>query len=198
MLMLFPWPAPKSSTARMPSAVPSPSSGRRASPALPPVISSAPWASAGRASTTRSATSDASSSPRCAPTTPTASPPSRGSCAQAPRRWQPSSASSSTSPRCARRRALHADSADAAALERAIDEGAQTLGGLDVLVNNAGILIFGPVDTFSLEDFDKMLAINVRGVFVAAKAAARHLPQGGKILVVGSNTAERAMLAGAG
>ena len=92
--------------------------------------------------------------------------------------------------------ALHADSADAAALERAIDEGAQTLGGLDVLVNNAGILIFGPVDTFSLEDFDKMLAINVRGVFVAAKAAARHLPQGGKILVVGSNTAERAMLPG--
>jgi len=65
-----------------------------------------------------------------------------------------------------------------------------------VLVNNAGILIFGPVDTFSLEDFDKILAINVRGVFVAAKAAARHLPQGGKILVVGSNTAERAMLAG--
>ncbi len=92
--------------------------------------------------------------------------------------------------------ALHADSADAAALERAIDEGAQTLGGLDVLVNNAGILIFGPVDTFSLEDFDKMLAINVRGVFVAAKAAARHLPQGGKILVVGSNTAERAMAPG--
>src|SRR5260370_20496551 len=94
--------------------------------------------------------------------------------------------------------ALRADSADAAALERAIDEGAQTLGGLDVLVNNAGILLFGPVDTFSLEDFDKMLAINVRGVFVAAKAAARHLPQGGKILVVGSNTAERAMAPGSG
>src|SRR5258708_15285815 len=90
--------------------------------------------------------------------------------------------------------ALHADSADAAALERAIDEGAQTLGGLDVLVINAGILIFGPVDTFSLEDFDKILAINVRGVFVAAKVAARHLPQGGKILVVGSNTAEPAIL----
>src|SRR5260370_37774316 len=84
--------------------------------------------------------------------------------------------------------ALHADSADAAALERAIDEGARTLGGLDGLVNNAGILIFGPVDTFSLEDFDKMLAINVRGVLVAAKAAARHLPQGGTILVVRSNT----------
>jgi 3-oxoacyl-[acyl-carrier protein] reductase len=46
--------------------------------------------------------------------------------------------------------ALHADSADAAALERAIDEGAQNLGGLDVLVNNAGILIVGPVDTFTV------------------------------------------------
>src|SRR5260221_13137801 len=49
--------------------------------------------------------------------------------------------------------ALHADSADAAALERAIDEGAQTLGGRDVLVINPGILIFGPADTFSPEDF---------------------------------------------
>src|SRR5260370_32240285 len=84
--------------------------------------------------------------------------------------------------------ALHADSADAAALERAIDEGAQTLGGLDVLGNNAGILIFGPADTGSLEDFDKILAINARGVFAAPKTAARHLPPGGTLPVVRANT----------
>lgn len=92
--------------------------------------------------------------------------------------------------------ALQADSADASALEGAIAEAARALGGLDVLVNNAGILIFGNVDEYSLEDFDRMLAVNVRGVFVAAKAAANHLSRGGKIFVIGSNTAERAMLAG--
>ncbi|WP_437982832.1 SDR family oxidoreductase [Sorangium sp. So ce117] len=92
--------------------------------------------------------------------------------------------------------ALQADSADASALERAIAEGARALGGLDVLVNNAGILIFGNADEYRLEDFDRMLAVNVRGVFVAAKAAAKHLSRGGKIVVIGSNIAERAMLAG--
>ncbi|WP_437905499.1 SDR family oxidoreductase [Sorangium sp. So ce327] len=92
--------------------------------------------------------------------------------------------------------ALQADSADASALERAIAEGARVLGGLDVLVNNAGILIFGNADEYRLEDFDRMLAVNVRGVFVAAKAAANHLSRGGKIVVIGSNIAERAMLAG--
>ena len=92
--------------------------------------------------------------------------------------------------------ALHADSADAGALEDAITEAVKTLGGLDLLVNNAGILIMGNAQEFRLEDFDRMLAINVRGVFVAVKAAARHLPRGGKILVVGSNTSERAMAPG--
>src|SRR5260370_24373552 len=42
-----------------------------------------------------------------------------------------------------------------------------------------------------------MIAVNVRGVFVAAKAAARHLPPGGKMIVIGSNTARRAMVPGA-
>jgi len=92
--------------------------------------------------------------------------------------------------------ALHADSADASALEGAINEGVKALGGLDILVNSAGILIFGNVDDYPIDDFDRMLAINVRGVFVAARAAARHLPRGGKILVIGSNTAERGLLAG--
>jgi 3-oxoacyl-[acyl-carrier protein] reductase len=90
--------------------------------------------------------------------------------------------------------ALQADRADA--VEHAITEGVKALGGLDVLVNNAGILILGSVDDYRLEDFDKMLAVNVRGVFVAARAAARHLPRGGKILVIGSNAAERAMAVG--
>jgi 3-oxoacyl-[acyl-carrier protein] reductase len=93
--------------------------------------------------------------------------------------------------------ALHADSADAKALDVAVDRAAEALGGLDILVNNAGILIHGNVADYSLADFDKMIAVNVRGVFVAAKAAARHLPPGGKMIVIGSNTARRAMVPGA-
>ncbi|WP_338111481.1 SDR family NAD(P)-dependent oxidoreductase [Sorangium cellulosum] len=58
--------------------------------------------------------------------------------------------------------ALQADSADAIALERAIAEGAAALGGFDVLVNNAGVLIFGNADEYRLEDFDRMLSVNSR------------------------------------
>src|SRR5258707_4212721 len=96
-----------------------------------------------------------------------------------------------------RETALHADSADAKALDGAVDRAAEALGGLDILVNNAGILVSGNVADYSLADFDKMIAVNVRGVFVAAKAAARHLPPGGKMIVIGSNTARRAFVPGA-
>jgi 3-oxoacyl-[acyl-carrier protein] reductase len=92
--------------------------------------------------------------------------------------------------------AIEADSSDAAALEHAIDQSVKRLGGLDLLVNNAGILRTGNVADFSLADFDQMIAVNVRGVFITAKAAARYLPRGGKLLVIGSNTAGRAVQAG--
>jgi 3-oxoacyl-[acyl-carrier protein] reductase len=69
-------------------------------------------------------------------------------------------------------------------------------GRLDILVVNAGILIRGAVDTFALEDFDRMLATNVRGVFVAIQASARHLADGGRIITIGSNTAVRTAFPG--
>ena len=92
--------------------------------------------------------------------------------------------------------AIHADASDAAALTRAIDSVAERFGRLDILVNSAGVLFLGPVDQFSLEDFDKTIAVNVRAVFVAAKAAAVHMRDGGRIINIGSTNAQRMPFAG--
>jgi 3-oxoacyl-[acyl-carrier protein] reductase len=87
--------------------------------------------------------------------------------------------------------ALKADATDAGALTRAIDTVAERFGRLDILVNSAGVLVLGPIDQFSLEDFDKTMAVNVRGVFVAAKAAAAHMREGGRIINISSTNAQR-------
>ncbi|WEL56944.1 3-oxoacyl-ACP reductase FabG [Pseudomonas kermanshahensis] len=92
--------------------------------------------------------------------------------------------------------ALRADSADAAAVQLAVDDTAKAFGGLDILVNNAGVLTVAPIAEFDLGDFDRMLAVNVRSVFVASQAAVRHMGQGGRIINIGSTNAERMPFAG--
>ncbi|WP_342249743.1 SDR family oxidoreductase [Sphingomonas sp. OTU376] len=87
--------------------------------------------------------------------------------------------------------AIQADSADPAAIRSAVEQAVAHFGGLDTVVVNAGILRLGPVDTVSLEELDQMIAINIRGVFLAIQAAAAHLPEGGRIITIGSNTAVR-------
>jgi len=87
--------------------------------------------------------------------------------------------------------AIQADNADAEAVQAAVTQTAKDFGRLDILVNNAGILLMGTIDTFSLEDFDRMIAVNVRPVFVGAQAAGRHMREGGRIIVIGSVTAHR-------
>jgi 3-oxoacyl-[acyl-carrier protein] reductase len=94
--------------------------------------------------------------------------------------------------------AIQADSADAAALTAAVDRAALELGGLDILVNNAGVFLMGSVDTFSLVDFDRTIAVNVRAVFVATQAALRHVKTGGRIINIGSCNADRMPVAGGG
>ncbi|MEL7937505.1 3-oxoacyl-ACP reductase family protein [Pseudomonas delhiensis] len=94
--------------------------------------------------------------------------------------------------------AIQADSADADSLKAAIERAAAHFGRLDILVNNAGVLAVAPLDEFTLEDFDRTLAVNVRSVFVATQAAARHMGEGGRIITIGSTNAERMPFAGGG
>ncbi|WP_406641351.1 3-oxoacyl-ACP reductase family protein [Pseudomonas californiensis] len=92
--------------------------------------------------------------------------------------------------------AIRADSADEKALRQAIQTAAQTFGRLDILVNNAGVLAIAPLNEFTMEDFDRTLAINVRSVFIACQEAARHMEEGGRIINIGSTNADRMPFAG--
>jgi len=96
-----------------------------------------------------------------------------------------------------RAQAYQADAADTAALTQAIDDVAREFGRIDILVSNAGILRLGSVEELSLEDFDQTLAVNVRAVFVAAKAALPYMGEGGRIINIGSVNADRVPFPGA-
>jgi 3-oxoacyl-[acyl-carrier protein] reductase len=91
---------------------------------------------------------------------------------------------------------IKADSASAEDVGAAVDQVAKELGELDIFVNNAGILIRGTIDRYSLEDFDRMLAINVRAAFVGIQAASEHMKGGGRIILIGSITAVRTAFPG--
>jgi 3-oxoacyl-[acyl-carrier protein] reductase len=93
--------------------------------------------------------------------------------------------------------ALKADSASANELRAAVADARESLGRLDIFVSNAGILSMGTIETYGLEDFDRMVAINVRGAFIGIQAAAQKMNNGGRIVLIGSNTAVRTAFPGA-
>ncbi|MBA3446296.1 MAG: SDR family oxidoreductase [Pseudaminobacter sp.] len=92
--------------------------------------------------------------------------------------------------------AIEADSADAEAVEAAVATTVARFGRLDILVNNAGIFHAGPIDAMTLEALDETMAINFRAPFIASKAAAALMTEGGRIISIGSNLAERVPGAG--
>jgi glucose 1-dehydrogenase len=67
-----------------------------------------------------------------------------------------------------------------------VEQAATQLGGLDVLINNAGIQISRPSHELSSADFDKVLAVNLRGAFLCAREAIRRFEDGGAIINVSS------------
>lgn len=77
-----------------------------------------------------------------------------------------------------------------------MDEAAATFGRLDILVNNAAVFLVGPLEDLGPAEVDRTLAVNVRAPFTAARAAVRHMRQGGRIISIGSNVAERAVFPG--
>ena len=87
--------------------------------------------------------------------------------------------------------AIQADTANPEAVRLSVAKTVSAFGGLDILVNNAGVGIMAPITEFSLEDFDKTIAINVRGVFVATQEAARHMRDNGRIIHIGSTNSDR-------
>ena len=86
--------------------------------------------------------------------------------------------------------ALKADAADANAVQQAVDAAAAHLGRLDILVNNAGTFIPAPIDEATIEAYDTTFNINVRGLFAATIAAAKHMTEGGRIIQIGSINAD--------
>jgi 3-oxoacyl-[acyl-carrier protein] reductase len=87
--------------------------------------------------------------------------------------------------------AIQADSADASAVVAAVERTVADLGGIDILINSAGVIALAPIDDFKLADFDRLVAVNVRAVFVATQAAVKHMKEGGRIINIGSCNAER-------
>jgi 3-oxoacyl-[acyl-carrier protein] reductase len=92
--------------------------------------------------------------------------------------------------------AIQADATDAAAVGAAVETAVARFGQLDILVNNAGTAIPKPFVEATLEELDRVLDLNVRGTFIATHAALKHMPDGGRIIMIGSCVGERMMTPG--
>ena len=89
--------------------------------------------------------------------------------------------------------AVQADVADEHAVSAAFDVAEQEFGGVDVVVNAAGIMILGPLAEFDLDALDRMHRTNIRGTFVVNQQAARRVRSGGAIINFSSTVKKLAL-----
>jgi 3-oxoacyl-[acyl-carrier protein] reductase len=95
-------------------------------------------------------------------------------------------------------RAIQADMSDPAQIKRLVNDTIERFGRLDILVNNAGMFAMTPLGQCSDEDFNDMFNLNVRAVFLAARAAAGRMEDGGRIINIGSINGDRMPFPGGG
>lgn len=94
--------------------------------------------------------------------------------------------------------AIRADAGDGAAARHAVALAHERLGGLDILINNAGIFKRQPLQDTTDEEFDRVMAVNVRGAYIAIKAAVPLMSRGGRIINMSSTFGARVPAPGIG
>ncbi|MGH7259495.1 MAG: SDR family oxidoreductase [Nitrospiraceae bacterium] len=83
--------------------------------------------------------------------------------------------------------AIQADVGKAADVQRLFDESIAKFGKVDILVNNAGVPLYKMVAEITEPEFDRILATNVKGVFLTCKQAVRRMPDGGRVINVSTS-----------
>ncbi|MGW0135724.1 SDR family oxidoreductase [Streptomyces sp. NPDC003299] len=83
--------------------------------------------------------------------------------------------------------AVGGDVADEQAMEAAFEAVESAFGGVDVVVNTAGIMLLAPIAELNLDDLDRMHRTNIRGTFVVSQQAARRVRRGGAIINVSTS-----------
>ncbi len=92
--------------------------------------------------------------------------------------------------------AIQADGGKSEAIQAAVSKVAETFGTIDILVNNAGTALPKPFEEAPLAELERVLDLNVKGVFITTQAALKHMPNGGRIISIGSCVGERNMTPG--
>lgn len=92
--------------------------------------------------------------------------------------------------------AIQADAANPDSQRAGVAAAVDALGTIDILVHNAGIAEFASVDDDSDDSFDRQFGVNVRGPHVGTRAALPHIPEGGRIILIGSGAGDSAVAPG--
>jgi 3-oxoacyl-[acyl-carrier protein] reductase len=85
--------------------------------------------------------------------------------------------------------AVQGDVTDRAATQALVGQAAETMGGLDVVISNAGVEYFGPLASITEQDFRRVFDTNVAGQLFVVQAAVPHMTHGGRVVLMSSVSA---------